>query len=478
MLAALAPRPRQALLSQVLAMRGLVMETKCQLVEVLGDGTTRSADLIPGGSLFVDEVFHLYRSLTMAALVNLTHLGMVCDVRSPSDRRFLPDVNVTFHRLVGHLRHLVWVTLAGVADGTILAALGANCHSLQYLDVSGSPRVDDVGVSKLLLQGRTNLRDLSLLATVPLPPTSPCCATLTFLDVSQTETSAASTVLLMRCLHQVTSLGGSISDETLLKVLQVLQAGGAADWPTSLTKVWEARILPHQAPIWAAACPALTTLNTEESSVPAVSLLPPLQELTIDLSMRGDSGPLYDMLKVRGSTLTHFVLEGNINCPLEVTFLMDAAPQLRHLKACLYMGEGCEVAGWASLASAVVGVTTCKAVVALLTHTPALRRLMLSLEPEPYEETWRDLNDSVFGQVVGGAGLECLEQLVVAKCGLTSTGLQLLLLHCQHLELVAPLIEWPAITQDDLHLLREQIACNNWCLDLLQHLEVPLKPVS
>ncbi|KAG0728931.1 hypothetical protein GWK47_031401 [Chionoecetes opilio] len=478
MLVALAPRPRQALLSQVLALPGVLMDIKCQLVEVLGDGTTRTADLTPGGPLFIDEVFHLYRSLTMAALINLTLLGVVCDVRSPTDRRYLPDVNVTFHRLVDHFRHLVWVTLSGVADGIVLATLGANCHALQYLDVSGSPQVDDEGVSRLLLQGKINLSDLSNLATAPLPPTSPCCATLTFLGVSETETSPASTVLLLRCLHQVTSLGGFINEGSLIEVLEVLQAGGAADWPTSLTKVWEPRILPRQAPLLAAACPALTSLVTEDASVPTVSLLPPLQELTIDLIMRGVSGQLYDMLEARGTTLTHFVLEKNINCPLELTFLMDVAPQLRHLKACLYLGQGCEATNWVTLTSAVVGVTTSKAMVALLTHTPALRHLTVSLEPEPYTETWRDLDDSVLGQVIDGGGLDSLEKLVVTKCGVTFTGLQLLLLHCQHLELVASLIEWPAITQDDIHLLREQIIHNNLCLDLQLQVDAPLKPVS
>ncbi|MPC24727.1 hypothetical protein E2C01_017821 [Portunus trituberculatus] len=478
MLNTLAPRPRQALLSQVLAMPNVVMDTKCQLVEVLGDTTTWCADLTPGGELYVDEVFHLYRSLTMAGLINITHLGMMCNIQSLADRRYLPDVNSTFYRLMGHLRHLVWVTLCGVADNTMLAALGANCHALQYLDVSSSPRVDDVGVGKLLLRGKINMRDLSLLASAPLPPTSPCCASLTFLGVSQTEAGVASVVLLLRCLRQITSLGGCISDGSMVDVLQVLKAGGVADWPTSLTKVWEPRVLPHHAPLLVAACPALHSLITQEVSVSSVSLLPPLLELTIDLCLRGDTELLYEMLETSGSTLTHFVLEGNINCPLEMSFLMSAAPQLRHLKACVYLEEGCEVQGWASLASAEVGVTTCKGIVALLTHTPALRRLTLSLEPEPYAETWRDLDDGVLGQVMGGGGLEALEQLVVTRCGMTPSGLESLMLHCQHLELVAPLIQWPAITLDDLVLLRKQIVCSNWCLDLQLSLESPLKPVA
>ncbi|XP_050722920.1 uncharacterized protein LOC127001792 [Eriocheir sinensis] len=476
-LTALAPRPRQDLLSHVLASPEVVMDNKCQLVEILGDVTTRSVDLIPGGPLFVEEVFHLYRSLTMAAVINLTRLGIVCDVRSIADRRYVPDINVTFYRLMGHMRHLVWVTLAGVADGTILAHLGANCHALEYLDVSGSPRVDDVGVAKLLLQGRMNLRDLHHLAHAPLPPTSPCCATLTYLGVTRTETSSASIVLLLRCLRQVTSLGGFVNDGSLLEVLKLLKNGKAAEWPTSLSEVSEARILPHQVPLLVAACPGLTTLVTEETSVPALSLLPSLQSLTVDLQLRGESGPLYDMVEVRGSALTHLRLENSINCPLELTYLMDAAPHLHHLEARLYLGEGCVVTGWASLASAKIGVTTCKGVVALLTHTPALRRLTLSLDPEPYTETWRDLNDAVLEQVVGGGGLGAVEELVVTDCGATVTGLQLLMLHCQHLALVASLINWPAITLADLHLLREQIACNNWCLDLQLRLAAPLKPL-
>ena len=459
-------------------MPDVVMDIKCQLVEVLGDTTTWCVDLTPVGQLYIDEVFHLYRSLTLAGLVNVTHLGMMCNVKSLSDRRYLPDVNSTFYRLMGHLRHLVWVTLCGVADNTMLAALGANCHVLQYLDVSSSPRVDDLGVGKLLLQGRINLRNLSLLASAPLPPTSLCCASLTFLGVSHTEAGVASVVLILRCLRQATSLGGCISDGSLVEVLEVMKAGGIADWPTSLTKVWEPRVLPHHAPILAAGCPALHSLTTQEISVSSVSLLPPLLELTIDLCLRGDEEPLYDMLEISGSTLTHFVLEGNINCPLEMTILMDAAPQLRHLKACVYLGDGCEVRGWASLASAEVGVTTCKGIVALLTHTPALRRLTLSLEPEPYAETWRDLDDGVLEQVMAGDGLVALEQLVVTRCGMTPSGLELLMLHCQHLELVAPLIQWPAITQDDLTLLRRQIMSSNWCLDLQLSLEAPLKPVA
>lgn len=79
--------------------------------------------------------------------------------------------------------------------------------------------------------------------------------------------------------------------------------------------------------------------------------------------------------------------------------------------------------------------------------------------------------------MVSGGGLGALEELAVSNCGVTVTGLQLLMLHCQHLALVGPLISWPAITQADLQLLREQIVCSNWCLDLKLRIDAPLRPV-
>ncbi|KAK4315815.1 hypothetical protein Pmani_012972 [Petrolisthes manimaculis] len=475
---------RQEVLTKVLRTLNthMPMDSKWQIIHLVGDSTTQSVDLTQAGLIFVDEVFHLYRSLALALAVNLTRLGISCDMRSRVDRRYIADVNATAYRILGCMKHLTWVTLSGLGDTQIMATLAATCHHLVYLDVSGSPRLTDDGVLVLIDCNPHNLMSLEVDVVVKenIKP-SPCCATLNYVCVANTEVGVVGGVLLLRWLPRLISLGGDLGNGLpITEVLTSLQPQDGGIWKCGLVAVWEARVLPRQAALLTSTCPAFHALNTEEGSIPNLALLSPLASLTVDLHHRFCPG-LVDALTSHSHTLTRLILTHSFNSPIDLTTLMAMTPHLTHLQATLTLdpwggGEG-EGEVWPSLRWAVVGMTSLKATVALLTHTPALTHLALTLTPDPYSETWEDLDDALISQVTSGGGLQNLSCLVITECAITITGINTLIDACPSLACVAPLLYWPRINRHDIKRLRLQAKQSNWKIEFCLRYDQPLQQV-
>ncbi|XP_071519901.1 uncharacterized protein [Panulirus ornatus] len=462
---------RQKLLKRILCihMYDVPMASKCMLLELLADRNTHWVDLTQGGYAYIDEIFHLYRTLNLGLLVGLTRLGFICNVKMKNDQKYLPDVNSTFYRLLNQMRHLQWVRLSGVADRNMLATLGVNCHSLQHVDVSGSMRVDDMALAALILKDPIVVEGQSQeqVATHQLP-TNSCCATLNFVCISETQVSMMSALLLLRYVPNLTSFGGYVEAGSLSAVLQLLQPQEGVE-QYKLTHLWEDRILPAQASLLKVACPHLTTLITCESSLASLPHLQPLTTLTLDLDFRGCASDIYSGLQMQGDTLKELRFLKSINCPLDLAWLMELTPNLEWIECNLYIEEGYQMPTWRLLKVASVIVSSSKVVLALLTHTPELRNLSLTFLPEPYQETFECINDDLILNTTLAGGLTRLEHLRITDCAITMWGVQCLLLHCQQLTHIAAFSSWKNISQHDIRTLQSQVQENNWQLNLVYH---------
>ncbi|KAG7157550.1 uncharacterized protein LOC121879948 isoform X1 [Homarus americanus] len=468
-LATLNSNIRQQLLNCILRIhtQEVMLSSKCMLLELLGDRSTQWVDVSRSGYSYVDEVFHFYRTLTLSLLINLTRLGVICNVKSKIDSKYLLEINSTFYRVLNQMRHLQWVTLGGVADQTILATLGANCHQLEHLNVCGSIRVNDQALAALLLKDPLAVEGRSMKQVIDKNiATNPCCATLTFVCVSETEVTLIGAVLLLRCVPNLTSLGGAVEDGSLSSVIHMLQPEeGVASY--KLNHLWDDRISPDQASLLNVACPELTSVTTTVYSLPSLHLLYPITSLTVDLYFRGGSTSIYNYLQLRGANLKELVLSNNISCPLDLGWLMELTPNLERVESSLYLEEGYEILGWKNVQVASVRVNSSKTLIALLSHIPRVKDLSIIFEPEPYTETYECINDDLVINACISGGLTHLETLSIAECAVSLQGLNCLLLHCPELSYVAPLLFWTNITQDDIRHLQSQAAHSNWRLKLV-----------
>lgn len=470
-LATLNSNIRQKLINRILGqhMHEVTMASKCLLLELLADGSTHRVDLTQGGYAFIEEIFHLYRTLNLSLLTGLTHLGLICNVKMTNDHKYLLDVNSIFYRLLNQMCHLQWVRLSGVADRTILATLGANCHFLQHLDVSGSVKVDDEALAALLLKDPLAVKGRSQeqVAAQHLP-TNSCCTTLSFVCVSETNVSELSAVLLLRYVANLTSLGGFVEAGSVCGVIELLQPHeGVARY--KLNQLWEVKLLPGQASLLKVACPDMTALTTTEASLPALNLLHPLTSLAVDLDFHGSATGIYSCLQARGDTLKELRFLNSINCPLDLAWLMELTPNLEWIESHLYVEEGYEIPNWRVLRVAAVIVNSSKVLLALLTHTPNLRHLTITFLPEPYSETFECINDDLLMNITLAGGLTHLQKLSIKECAISLWGVHCLLLHSPQLTYIAALFFWKNISQDDIKKLQLQATRNNWQLSVFSH---------
>ncbi|KAK8741545.1 hypothetical protein OTU49_002264 [Cherax quadricarinatus] len=468
-LATLNPNIRQQLLNRILSlqMNDVMLSGKCMLLEMLGDRSTQWVDLSQSGYGYVDEVFHFYRTLTLGLLINITRLGLICNVKTKVDCKYLLDINCTFYRVLNQMRHLQWVTLGGVGDRTILATLGANCYQLEHLNVQDSVRVDDDAVAALLLKNPQAVDGLSKKQVLDTAlPSNPCCKTLSFVCVCGTQVSLVSAALLLRYVPALTSFGGSVEGGSLSSLIELLQPEKGVT-KLNLNKFWDSKILPHQASLMNVACPKLTFLMTTASSLPSLHFLYPIASLTVELSFHGCAADIYSYLGARGENLKTLIFTDNLNCLLDMAWLMELTPNLEQIESSLYIEEGYEIVGWKLLKEATVTVNSSKTLLTLLSHTPNVRHLSINFLPQPYMETFECINDDLIINVISAGGLMRLEKLTITECAITIKGLNWLFLHCAELTYIARLLFWKNVSQEDIHQLHVQANQNNWQLTIV-----------
>ena len=444
--------------------------SKCFLLELLGDKSTSCVDFTESGFCYVDEVFQLYRTLTFSLILNLGKLGVICNVNQLSDRKHVPDLNVTFYRVFNQMHNLRWLTMRGLADSTILGILSNNCPNLEYLDVANSSFVTDEGIARLILRDPAiiNGRSLEQMARMDLDTTE-LCKSLYFLSISGTEITMIGVVIVLRFLPKLRSLGGDIDCGSISHAIELIQPGvdngGEA-------KVFQFDILsdfvlsPRKACLLSRTCPKVTKFTTGIRSMSALHHLHPLQSLTIE-DVSCEPWCIYDYLGIRGSTLKELILPDNINFPLDLSWIIELTPNLERLQSNIMVEEGYEIPNWKTLRVANVMISSSKVLLVLLTHTPSLRELDLTFCAEPYSETSDCLNDDLFIYIAVSGGLKDLEKLIIRDCALSSRGIDCLLIHCPELWYFAYLIFWRNVSQEDIQRFRSEAIENNWKLRLI-----------
>ncbi|XP_053637829.1 uncharacterized protein [Cherax quadricarinatus] len=470
LLSSLCPLLRQRLLTLIFNVKRskLFIDTKCKLLQVLGDDTTHYVDFTQGGSAFIEEMMHFYNALNVASLFNLTRLGAICDVRHKTDQRYISTINKTFYLSLEKMRNLRWLTLGGICDTIVMKILGTNCRHLQHLDISDSLTVNDEGVAALVLSNSQALQGLNPQEigrqTLPL---NPCCSTLSFVCVSGTQVGGIGAALLLHCLPGLTSLGSYPITCSLTRVIELLQPEeGLRQF--KLNKMWDADILPHQATLLSIACPDVTAIFTHEASLPSLHFLFPFEYLSVDIDFKYSVNSLYNYLVIRGETLKQLILVDSINCPLDLTWLVELTPNLERIEATLEVKHMAVTQNWNVLSVATVTVDSSITIINLLTRTPNLRSLELTfLESMGNEETYRCINDELLLRILTAGGLKKVEKLKISQCMISTYGLDCLLQYCPDLQYLAPLVCWPNITRYEVDKLLAKTAENNWLLRIV-----------
>ncbi|XP_045596482.2 uncharacterized protein [Procambarus clarkii] len=470
LVSALSPLLRQRLLTIILNMNNnkLFMETKCKLLQALGDDTTQWVDITRGGAVFYDEMLCFYSTVGLVGSFNLTRLGAVCDARLISDQKYISAVNSTFYWALKKMHNLIWITLGGIADDTILKIVGTNCPQLQHLDVSSSLKVDDEGVAALILKNPQEVLGLSpqQVGRKALV-TNSCCTTLNFVCVSNTQVSAMGAALLLHCVPGLTSLGGYINACSLTSVIELLQPeDGITQF--KLNQLWDLDILPREASLLREVCQNIAAITTNEASLAALHLVLPFESLSVEADFKNTVDSLYNYLAIRGEVLKQLIITDSINCPLDLMWLIELTPNLERIEATLEAKQENVIPTWNDLREASVTVASSITIVTLLTHTPNLCDLNLTfLEGVYNEESYKCINDELLLLILMAGGLKKVEKLKIDQCMISPYGLDLLLLHCPDLQYLAPLVCWPNITQDEVDKLHAKAAQNNWVLKIV-----------
>ncbi|XP_027227437.2 uncharacterized protein [Penaeus vannamei] len=440
---------------------------KCLMLEVLGDTSTQCIDFTEGGYAYVDEVWQFYRSLNVTKIINLTRLGIVCKIRTESDKKYLPDINNTFYGAFNQMKNLRWVTLKGVANKTFLLTLGINCPHLEHLNVAQSPRIDDEAIANLIVRDTSSAESQrSVQVGVQHIPTNLCANSLKMICVSETNVTLASVGILLHFVPNLESFGGDIHAGSLCNVINDLHLKEGHK-SFKLQELWDARILPQQASLLKVVCPQLTRLGTDASSLGSLEDLSSITSLTLSLYYQNFENDIYDYLLENGEKLKELILVDHINCYLDLSWLTELTPNLEHLEATVGLEEELEVLKWPSLKTARLTMESSRVLLAFLTNATEVRDLDITFVRAPYQETFECINDDLIICAVIEDGLKKIQKLKISECAIGLKGIDCLLLHCPDLCYLAPLAFWHGLYNQDLHSLMQRIKENNWQLKLI-----------
>nr|XP_027216467.1 uncharacterized protein LOC113809165 isoform X2 [Penaeus vannamei] len=443
---------------------------KCILLEMLGDRSTQTLDFSQVGSVYIDALWQFYRTLTISLMINLTKLGVACNLRKLSDQKYLLDVNSSLYRVFSQMKNLRWVTLIGVADGTLLESLGTNCIHLEYLNVNESLRINDEAIAGLLLKDPELAGQNEDTLCLQDIQTNPCASNLKVVGVSATSVSLTSVFVLLHCVPKLKSLGGPIQAGPISSILEHLNPEDESR-VLKLSELWEAKILPYQASLLNMMCPNLTCLTCDGSSLDSLYIISSISALTLKLCFRNYVIDIYNYLLGSGQILKKLVFVDHINCGLDLSWLVELTPNLEHLEATLTREDEAEVAEWRFLRVAKVTVQSSKVTFALLTHAPVLTDLVITFAMEPYQETFECINDDLIISALVHGGLTQLQKLHINECAVSLKGIVSLILHCPDLTYLAPLAFWHGVSPQGIYVLRKRIKVKNWKLRIVKRVE-------
>ncbi|XP_076064664.1 uncharacterized protein LOC143038880 [Oratosquilla oratoria] len=462
---------RQLILHRVLAthMYRLDITSRCLMLELLGDKSTVCVDMTSAGKMLIEDVFHFYRTATSSLLLNLVKLGFDCEIKRFVEDRYILDVNSVFYRVLKQMKHLRWVTITCICDTEIMSILGKNCPSLEYLDVSSSWNVTDESVFDLLMPKQGDLKNKALEELRDYQaPINKCCGSLVVVNLSGTNITQHSVILLLRLAPRLTSFGGFLDEGSVSFGVSFLQPQeGIKNF--NLTSLYDSTVEPEHASLLAHACPGINTVSTRIISLPSLHFLPSITSLSVDCDFQSFTDDIYNYLEVRGESLKELNLKDCIHCVLDVAWIARFMPNLVRLEAKLDYDEDIDMPVWRFLRVANVLVQSSKCLYNFLTHTPVLAELKVDFDGLPYSETYTSIDDKFLTRVLCDDGLGALQRLELGKCALGREGLDALLLHCTNLHYIATLIEWEKLLPVDVEDIRTETYLNNWKLQLVVH---------
>ena len=459
----------QQLLNTVLktSKNKLDLYSKCLILELLCNQSTLYIDLIQGGSLIIEEVFRLYRTLLHCLPVGLARFGLICDIKPGVDQRYITDVNSFFYRILGQMKNLRSISLVGVGDTEILKQIGLNCEQLEYLDVTNSWKVNDRSVACLLYESPNICHNKSIEQLIGIDDDlNMCCFNLRFIGLSGTDISNKSIAMCFINCPRVVSFGGYIHQGSVTNILELVQSK-LVKRKYNIRELWEDKISESQVELLSYACPLLTSLSTSSESLYTIHNLSSLTSLTLDCDFQDWNEELYTYLLSNGSKLKSLKLNDNVNCKLDIGWLMELTPSLVTLSAHVYYSNVGYPVTWSSLQNADIVVDSSKCVHELLIHTPEIENLNLKFVGEPYCEDETSINDDLMIDIATYGGLHKAKNIKIGVCGLGIVAVETLLAYCSDLQSISTLSLWKNFTAEHLNELEKRVKEANWDLKLI-----------
>lgn len=463
---------RQMILNRVLdiSKQKCMYAYKLTMLEMLGDENTIAVDFTKSGSMYIDDLFQLYRVLFMSKTINIFRLGINCDMPEV-DKKYLGEINIKMYKMLTYMRNLRWVTLNSIANLAMIRTLGAYAHHLEYLDVSRSYEIFDNAAPALLIIDNIDLDKYSEIELIRLQVrTTPCANKLKYICLSETFLGPKGAIIFLKFAPNLRSLGGPANGFSTSELVSLVQPPGQL-LELNLVYLSDGRIRPKDAENIPLYCPNLEEVSIAASSFPSLQLLQPLSKVTIDMDYRPWADDIWNYTWARGEFLKELIFENSINGPIELGWIVDLTPNLEVLTACLECHYPSDSFGmWEHMKTADIVIRTAKCLMEFTLHSPNLENLNIFFEPPIryiLSTEYKCINDDLLVMIMIEGGLRKLKKLIINKSSIGPDGIECLLLHCPNLCCLGYLREWDKFTEEDLLKMRAQAISSNWDLNLI-----------
>jgi len=218
--------------------------------------------------------------------------------------------------------------------------------------------------------------------------------------------------------------------------------------------------------------PELRSVSIDGESIPALHNLHPLISLRINLDFKNWGNDIYDYLNKRGMFITKIVFKYNINCVIDLGWIVPMTPNLQHLEANIDCFEGVEIADWKFLNNACVIVGSPRCFQTFIKHAPNLHDLEINYNSKYTQPDWHCITDEVLETVLLEGGLSKLKKIVIGPCALSAKSIEGLLEYCCRISYIGYVRRWEQVTREDIINIKRQAIEENWILTLRDFSEV------
>ncbi|CAL4129649.1 unnamed protein product [Meganyctiphanes norvegica] len=443
---------------------------KSRFMDLLADDKTQSLNFTPCGTLMAEEVFGIYKSFVNYKIENLVFLGMKCS-QEPGEQNFVKDINPAFYMVLPNMHKLRSVTLSGLADRTIMKLLAENCPYLEYLDVSGSDDINDNDVASLVVSGGKNIENMTDYNVLCFTAeATPCTKFLNNVDLSKTRVTIKSLIVLLRFAPKLKNLGETNGETSLSKALVAILSCEERH-KFYLTHLSDINFQADDATFIKNRCSDLRSVSVDGESIPALHNLHPICLLRINLDFRNWGNDIYDYLNKRGMFITKLVFKNNINCVVDLGWIVAMTPNLQHLEANIDCFEGVQVADWKFLNNACVIVGSARSFQTFIRHAPNLHDLEINYNNKYTQPDWHCINDELLETVLIEGGLSKLKKFVIGQCALSIKSIECLFMQCFRISYIGYVRRWELLTREEIKNLKRKAIEENLKLTLREYSE-------